>query len=87
MKYDLVKAHGYCSNHKPELEQDRICGCFDCLNIFSPSEITEWVIERTKIDWRGTAICPHCGDDTVIGESSGFPITKKFLKEMNRYWC
>ena len=45
MKYNAVKAHWYCSNHKPELEKDRVCGCFDCLKIFDPSEIEEWIIE------------------------------------------
>lgn len=79
-------AHKFCSNHKPELEKDSVCGCFCCLEIFHPSEITEWIIEDTKIDWRGTAICPYCSVDSVIGESSGYPITKEFLEKMQEYW-
>jgi hypothetical protein len=51
------------------------------LQIFAPSEIVEWIP-----DSKGTAICPYCGIDSVIGESSGYPITKGFLEEMNRYW-
>ena len=27
-----------------------------------------------------------CGLDAVIGESSGFPITDKFLQEMKQFW-
>jgi len=82
----LEKAHYYCSNHKPELERDTVCGCFYCMKIFHPREISEWLIEENPIDWRGTAICPHCGIDSVIGESSGFPINREFLLEMNRHW-
>ena len=33
-----------------------------------------------------TAICPHCGVDSVIGEKSGFPITQEFLKAMHKRW-
>jgi hypothetical protein len=50
------------------------------MKIFNPAEITEWV------DDGDTALCPYCGIDSVIGESSGFPITDKFLKEMHQRW-
>lgn len=83
---DLVKAHDFSSQHRTELEKDRICGCFYCMEIYSPKEIKEWVsgdADWTKTD---TAFCPKCGVDAVIGESSGYPITKEFLKEMNEYW-
>ena len=79
-------AHKFSSNHKPELEKDRLCGCFYCLRIYSPSEIKEWLVEETAIDWRGTAICPFCDVDSVIGESSGFPITREFMEEMHQVW-
>ena len=34
----------------------------------------------------GTAICPYCGVDAVIGESSGVSITKEFLERMHNKW-
>ena len=83
---DYIAAHLFCGNHKPELEKDHVCGCFYCLNIFSPTEIEEWLIEDNPADKRGTAICPYCGIDSVIGESSGYPITKEFLQKMHDYW-
>lgn len=83
---DVVKAHLYSNNHKNELENDRVCGCFYCLNIYKPSQIKEWIIEDNDCDKYGTAICPYCGIDAVIGNSSGYPITKRFLRKMNRYW-
>ena len=79
-QYDLDKAHEYSSNHRPELEKDNICGCFFCLRIYNPKEINEWTDSGT------TAICPKCDIDSVIGESSGFPITKEFLIAMNKKW-
>lgn len=50
-----------------------------------PSEISEWIYELDEGE-EVTAICPHCGIDAVIGESSGFPITPDFLRTMNRRW-
>ena len=85
-KYNLEKAHTYSNNHKTELEKDHVCGCFYCLEIFDPAEIEEWIVEDNDCDRRGTAICPKCGVDSVIGESSGFPITKDFLEAMNKRW-
>ncbi len=33
-----------------------------------------------------TALCPFCNIDSLIGESSGYPITKDFLIKMKEYW-
>ena len=85
-KADYVLAHEFCSGHKPELERDKICGCFYCLRIFHPSEIEDWIFDDEGPDFRGTAICPFCGVDSVLGESSGFPITGQLLQSMNKYW-
>lgn len=78
---DYIDAHAFSGNHKQTLLQDELCGCFYCLTSFHPSEITEWVTECS-----GTAICPYCGIDSIIGESSGYPITEAFLKQMKEYW-
>lgn len=77
----VLEAHRFCSNNKSMLSKDKKCGCFYCLAIFDPSEIREWVSERED-----TAICPYCGIDSVIGECSGYPITKEFLKKMRDHW-
>ena len=52
------------------------------MKIFTPQEITDWIEDKSGI----TALCPSCGIDSVIGESSGFPITEEFMREMNSYW-
>jgi len=78
---DAICAHEACSNHRAALEKDNVCGCFHCRRIFSPTEITDWLK-----DTAGTARCPYCGIDSVIGESSGYPITKEFLSSMHDVW-
>lgn len=83
---EMIQAHEYSNNNKPYLKEDKVCGCFDCCKIFSPDEIEEYIEEDNDCDREGTAICPYCGIDSVIGEGSGFPITEDFLKRMNRYW-
>ncbi|MBE6660027.1 MAG: cytoplasmic protein [Ruminococcaceae bacterium] len=78
---DIIAAHKFCTNHKQELQKDHVCGCFYCLKIFDPAEIEDWIP-----DTKGTAKCPYCGIDSVIGEHSGFPITNEFLSKMKEYW-
>lgn len=68
-----------------QLKRDRVCGCFYCGGIFDPAQITEWLIDNNPCDRCGTAIYPHCGIDSGVNESSGFPITEQFLKEKNQY--
>lgn len=82
MKSDeLIRAHKFCSNHKEKLLRNHNYGCFYCLEIFSPNKIEEWIE-----DTRGTVICPYCGVDSIIGESSKYPITKEFLKMIQECW-
>ena len=74
----IRKAHGHSSGHRSEVASSDICGCFYCGAIFPPGEILEW------IDDGKTALCPKCTVDSVLGSSSGFPITTEFLEEMRR---
>lgn len=76
---ELLKAHKFSYQNKIQLEKDSVCGCFQCLEIYHPNEIKSWIDDSPE-----TAECPYCYIDSVIGESSGFPITKEFLKKMNK---
>ena len=77
----LYALHHSTFRNEMQIKNSKVCGCFYCCKIFNPNEIEEWIE-----DSRGTALCPYCGIDSVIGESSGFPITEEFLKEMNERW-
>jgi hypothetical protein len=49
--------------------------------VFPPDEIGAWLGDE------GTALCPHCGIDAVIGDQSGHPVARKeFLRALHAYW-
>jgi hypothetical protein len=81
---NIIKAHKYSSNNMASLKKDDLCGCFYCLKIFNPNEITEWTDEDEES--YKTALCPYCEIDSVIGKSSGYPITEDFLGAMKEHW-
>lgn len=77
-----VKAlHDECTHHRVALEKSTRCGCFSCLQIFSPSEITEWV----RRDQDQTAVCPYCGIDSVL-PGSKVELTPELLAVMQAEW-
>ena len=77
---DVISAHKFSSQHRAQIQTSEICGCFYCLQMFSPSKIVEWV------DSEQTALCPKCGIDSVVGSASGEPLTQNFLKEIHDQW-
>lgn len=77
------KAKNHSLDNEVEILNSDNCGCYFCRSIFSAREITDWDYE----DGHTQALCPKCGMASVIGDASGFPIEKEFLKEMNlRYY-
>jgi hypothetical protein len=88
-KSDIVAAHKHCGLHRAEILHSDRCGCFYCLAIFQPSEIEDWVDEPPNVGISASgksALCPRCGIDSVIGSSSGYPITVEFLTRMKEHW-
>jgi hypothetical protein len=81
----IQAAHKHCTNHRTEVLESALCGCFYCLKIFEPAKITDWV-DTAEHEEGTTALCPYCGIDSVIGDKSGIALTPDFLREMNREW-
>lgn len=79
---DLEDAYEHSIANQDEVDVSRRCGCFNCGAVFSPEEIVEWIDDAEG----QTAICPRCDVDAVLGEASGYPLTKEFLDEMRRRW-
>lgn len=75
-----ISAHRFSLRNRRMLRTPQTCGCFYCQAIFNSQEIFFW------IDNEQTALCPRCMIDSVIGASSGAPITPAFLKQMHDYW-
>ena len=84
-KTEYHTAHQHSANHREQVLESKLCGCFYCLDIYPPSKITEWVDEDDKGIGQA-ALCPSCGIDSVIGDKSGVPINKEFLQGMQLVW-
>lgn len=80
---DIRNAAEHTTNNRKELNASSKCGCYYCLSIFKPSEIVEWI---TPEDLDEFPMCPYCGIDSVFGDASGYPVTKDFLRKMNKHW-
>lgn len=80
---DIIDAHGHSVHNKEEIENSKFCGCFSCLRIFKPDQITQWGYVMPPKDF---AVCPYCEIDSIIGDASGYPVTDEFLRSMNAYW-
>lgn len=76
----VFDAHKRSFRNKEGIGESSRCGCFYCLSIFPAEDIEEWV---RKDD---TALCPRCSIDSVIGDSSEYPITRDFLQKMKWVW-
>ena len=76
----LIKLHKRATYNKKDIENTDICGCFYCKNIFYTGDITEWT------DNGKTAICPHCGVDSVICNKKNYTVTPEDLNMLNKYY-
>jgi len=77
---DIVTAHQESFKNKEKLKVSAQCGCFYCLKIFSPEFIKQYV------DDNQTALCPHCGIDSILPESSQYSLAIDFLEKMRNHW-
>ena len=84
-KESIISAHKCSIFHQTQIIQSILCGCFHCMSTFDPGEINDWTDQNNPLG--PTALCPKCGIDSVIGSSSGFPVSDTdFLSQMNKYW-
>lgn len=62
----------YVTLNKQAIENSTECACAYCFEKFSPSEVEEYccdICPKTRELVEGTALCPHCGIDSVIPNS------------------
>lgn len=92
--YDFEKLleYDFTLFNKEDLIENQKCVCLSCYTIFESRDIHFWVDtvplhkelenkdETIDYDNIGTAMCPYCGIDTVIGEKQGFEINEDFIK-------
>ena len=73
---NIEAASKYSFNNRRQIESSNLAGCYCYKSIFKANEITEW----TAID--DTAICPKCGIDSVLGDSSPYSIDPQTLNKL-----
>jgi hypothetical protein len=76
---EASRLHRHTRANQMELEASEVCGCIACERIYFPSEIVRWLED-------GTAMCPHCGVDAVVGSASGIPIMPGVLRRAHERW-
>jgi len=78
----LDAAHRHTTGNRHELEASEVCGCIYCLATFKADAIERWLNEGP-----GTALCPECQIDSVLGSASGHPVgDPEFLLAMHASW-
>ncbi len=78
-------AYDKSRKNRSMLIKGRRCGCFYCLKFFDASEIEEFCPEEETGE-SVTAICPYCGIDSILPETTGYTLTQEFLSEMNKIY-
>jgi hypothetical protein len=76
---EASRLHRHTRANRMELEASEVCGCIACERIYFPSEVVRWLED-------GTAMCPHCGVDAVVGSASGIPIMPGVLRRAHERW-
>ena len=75
------QVHNECNYNREKLAKVELCGCFYCLEIYSPKEINEWIDKGEK-----TALCAKCSIDSVIPSNVDKNFGAVLLKELYDYW-
>jgi hypothetical protein len=74
---NLEALHKLCFRNKTALASCTEAGCFYCKRVVDPATIKEWVDAESD-----TALCPHCGVDSVLPGVTDSEI----LKQMRIRW-
>lgn len=74
------KLHAYSSNNKELIEKSEYCHCFHCKKKFNSKEVDQY------LEIENTALCPHCGIDSVIPDCIDETIDNELIEGMNKYW-
>ena len=84
----LSEVRRHTAGNRLELEQSKRAGCVSCCHVFDAKEVTDWRDEWTSPETknrvkRWTAMCPRCGEPTVIGSTTGLLEDQAYLPVVN----
>lgn len=80
-EYDLREVHKSSRNNKEMIEKSKLVGCFYCLRIYLATEVKAY-----RENTNHSAKCIYCSIDSLIPDSTGYPIDEAFLKKMRFNW-
>jgi len=87
---DLESIHKHASRHRDLLLDSGRAGCFYCMAVFDPSEITDWIdgrqVETGRIEDGVTALCPRCGIDAVLPSAAPITLDDQMLTDMHQHF-
>jgi hypothetical protein len=81
---ELKAVYSHSIRNEESILKSNLFGCFHCISIFPVADVklSEMMVEK---DGCKTAICPICGIDSVLGDST-VEITAELLEKMNEYY-
>ena len=84
---ELEAFRRFALDHRALMDRSERAGCFQCVRIFAPSEIREWMHDPAAPDAPApaagteTATCPRCGFAALL-PSAAVPLDAELLEEM-----
>ena len=79
---DLMRIHQHSIFNEDRLKSIHRAGCFSCESILQIDEIKDWVDAPPN----RTALCPHCGIDSVLAEDADLELSDALLKTMYEFF-
>lgn len=83
--YTLHRLHQTSVDHRTLIERSRWQGCFHCGQRFDPAAIKRRCDEN-MIGIGQAAICPRCGNASVIGDAAGHVVNDFLLGALREYF-
>jgi len=78
---DVDRIHALSYENEQAVLSSQKCGCFYCRKVFDRNSIIEWVDDCNA----RTALCPHCGVDAVLPDST-VELSDELLIRMYERW-
>jgi len=87
MNDDTHRLHKYSKHNADYLSKSTIIGCFYCVRIdITFGMISQWCDEPAENSTEAaTGICPHCGIDSLLGDSC-VEVTDGLISDMHEKW-
>lgn len=79
-KEKIKLAIKFATSNKDALGKSKYAACYYCQQVFLANEVVEF------LEVENTALCPKCGIDSVLPDTSGYEFTKENLLELHKFW-